>query len=356
MIKLNLGCGKKNKKGYINIDIQEPCDLRHDLRTPLPFSDNSVDEIYAEDFIRILSRKEWEQLRKEISRVLKVNGKLEIITLDLEYALRVFLSNKNRDNQDLWLKTIFGGQDNEYECCKNCFTKARLITDLFQLDFVDFKSEQLPERPDYRGYFHLTCCKRSMPRLVPRSLKMLIGVVIHIDYRVEKLLKNISKLQYPADLLLVDSSPGFDYVEKVNKYCIKYGIKKFNIEHLDINQNQPESERIGRCREIIRQEILSNDYDVWLSLECDQIIPVNKLKKFIGLMSVEDYQMIFASSWTKKALSDSDTNFGCALIKKKCLEKQGFLVEYPNMPDCWFGIEVFFKEQIIKSGGNCLVI
>src|SRR3990172_13367128 len=103
------------------------------------------------------------------------------------------------------------------------------------------------------------------------KFKALIGTPIHEckDYSIQRWLQNVAKLQAksPADLLLVDNSPGFDYVEKVKGYCKKYKIKNYKIKHLEINQNQPVPERIGRSREIVRQEILANDYGAWFSWE-----------------------------------------------------------------------------------------
>jgi len=357
-MKLNLGCGKKYRDGYINIDIQEPYDLKHDLRTPLPFVDNSVDEILADDFIRLLSREEWKRLKGEISRVLKEDGKVEIICLDLDFAMDAFLKNKDKANSDLWIQLIFGGQDNEYEFCKNCFTPGSLIADLFRAGFVDFKTKQPPEDPDYKGYFHLTCYKRKRPRLLPHSMRVLIGAPIHVDDPIEEWLENVSKLQleYPADLLLVDNSPGLGYVEKVRGYCEKYGVTNYKIKHLDINQNQPVAERIGRSREIIRQEVLSLDYDAWFSLEPFQFVPAEKLMRLLNLMSEPAFEIICAPSWAEKTFMDPDNNFGCAIIKRKCLEKRGFLLEYPDMPDCWHGVEVFFKKLVIQDGYKCLVI
>jgi len=55
-------------------------------------------------------------------------------------------------------------------------------------------------------------------------MKILIGAPIHEckDYCMERWLKNVSKMEYPADLLLVDNSPGLTYVEQVKDYCKKY--------------------------------------------------------------------------------------------------------------------------------------
>lgn len=191
-------------------------------------------------------------------------------------------------------------------------------------------------------------------------MKILIGTPIHQikDYAMERWLENVSKLrlEYPADFLMVDNSPGFDYVEKVKGYCQKYTIKNYQIKHLEINQAQPPSERIGRSREIIRTEFLSKDYDAWFSWECDQIIPTYTLDRLTALMKTGNYMMIHPNSWAREIPGEPNATFGCCLIKRECLEKYGFLLEYPDMPDCWHGGEVWFKKQVLKGGGNYIEV
>jgi predicted SAM-dependent methyltransferase len=53
MKKLNLGCGKRKQDGFINIDNRaefEP-DLICDIINGLPFEDDSVDMVLANDFL-----------------------------------------------------------------------------------------------------------------------------------------------------------------------------------------------------------------------------------------------------------------------------------------------------------------
>lgn len=49
LLRLNIGCGKKHMKGYVNCDMYEEtnADMIFDLEKKLPFEDNSIKEIYA---------------------------------------------------------------------------------------------------------------------------------------------------------------------------------------------------------------------------------------------------------------------------------------------------------------------
>ncbi|HPC10341.1 MAG TPA: class I SAM-dependent methyltransferase, partial [archaeon] len=56
-MKLNIGCGKKILKGYINLDVVKlpGVDIVHDLnKYPWPFKDNYFDEIYADNVLEHL--------------------------------------------------------------------------------------------------------------------------------------------------------------------------------------------------------------------------------------------------------------------------------------------------------------
>ena len=189
-------------------------------------------------------------------------------------------------------------------------------------------------------------------------MKVLIGTPIHQvkDYAMERWLKNVSELKHPADLLLVDNSPSTDYVEKVKGYCKKYTLKNYQIVHIDVHQENGADERIGRSREIIRQHVLTHNYDAWFSWECDQIIPTDTLDKLIAIMKEGNFMLVAHNSPGRIVQTDAIASFGVTLIKREPLEKYGFLLEYPNMPDCWHGGENWFKKQILQDGGNYLEV
>lgn len=190
-------------------------------------------------------------------------------------------------------------------------------------------------------------------------MKILIGTPIHIskDYCMEKWLENVSKLEYPADLLMVDNSLGLQYAEKVKGYCAKYGLTNYKIIHLEIPErgkgiHEEIHERICRSREIIRQYFLSGDYDAWFCWECDQIIPTNALDELVKLMRSGDFWVIVHNCWAENDI-DFNFDFGVALIKRNILEKYEFLPKFgtdPDVPDSWYNAEYWFKERLKKDG------
>ena len=88
-MKLHLGCGTKKLEGWVNIDSVPECrpDMVHDITRPLPYADQTADELLAEDllehfdkYIRYLVFYEW-------TRVLKVGGKIALQVPDFKTIL-----------------------------------------------------------------------------------------------------------------------------------------------------------------------------------------------------------------------------------------------------------------------------
>lgn len=81
MKRLNLGCGKFTKKGYVNVDIinYDNVDVIWNLNnTPYPFQDNEFDEI---EMINVLEHLEKPyKVVEELWRISKPNCKIHLIT------------------------------------------------------------------------------------------------------------------------------------------------------------------------------------------------------------------------------------------------------------------------------------
>ncbi|MFQ3676121.1 MAG: methyltransferase domain-containing protein [Endomicrobiia bacterium] len=79
MKKLNLGCGKDIKQGWINLDIVklDGVDIVYDInKLPLPFAENEFDYILCKDVLEHFDN--YVLLLKDLHRILKVGGVLEI--------------------------------------------------------------------------------------------------------------------------------------------------------------------------------------------------------------------------------------------------------------------------------------
>ena len=76
--KLNIGCGNDIKKDWINLDVYalDGVDVVHDInKLPLPFSNDEFDYVLCKD---VFEHVEYIPLLKEIHRILKPNGIVEI--------------------------------------------------------------------------------------------------------------------------------------------------------------------------------------------------------------------------------------------------------------------------------------
>ena len=78
-MKIDIGCGSAKKLGFIGLDISKlpGVDIVADIQKNIPLKDNSVEEIYCANVLHHIS--DWKTALKEMHRVLKVNGILELL-------------------------------------------------------------------------------------------------------------------------------------------------------------------------------------------------------------------------------------------------------------------------------------
>lgn len=188
-------------------------------------------------------------------------------------------------------------------------------------------------------------------------MKILIGTPIHEskDYSMDRWIASVSKFDRPCDLLMVDNSPDSEYLNKVHEYCKKYGLTNYKIMHIDVGRDSVLDERLAQSREVIRQEVLTKDYDAWCSLECDVIAPPDAIGKLADLIG--DYWMVSHGYPARDNPKETNAELGIALIKRKVLEKYGFTNQYgyvdPLRPNSLYGNDVWFIRRIDRdNGGN----
>ncbi|MCC5916041.1 MAG: methyltransferase domain-containing protein [Cryomorphaceae bacterium] len=98
-IKLHLACGEVYKEGWVNIDLfSKGADLKLDLRRPLPFPNDSCDEIYSEHFLEHL----WFpydalDFLKELHRVIKPGGKVVTGVPDSAWPMKSYFEGDHAD-------------------------------------------------------------------------------------------------------------------------------------------------------------------------------------------------------------------------------------------------------------------
>lgn len=93
MESLNLGCGAHYRDGWTNVDISStgPGVVAHDLRRPLPFSDDSFDLVYHSHVLEHFQRDQAPVFLAECLRVLRPGGLLRVVVPDLEQIVRHYL-------------------------------------------------------------------------------------------------------------------------------------------------------------------------------------------------------------------------------------------------------------------------
>lgn len=86
--KLNLGCGRHKKAGFLNVDLFPPAELTIDLRRGLPFDSNCCELIFSEHCFEHFDYPEpISHLFRECLRVLKPGGTLWFSVPDTEWPL-----------------------------------------------------------------------------------------------------------------------------------------------------------------------------------------------------------------------------------------------------------------------------
>ena len=137
-MKLHLGCGKKNILGWTNIDaFSEHADMKIDIKNLSDhFNNNSIDEVYACHVFEHFGRHEYSNIFKSIFGLLKPGGVFRISVPDFHACATYYCETLDIDSI---YGALYGGQINEFDYHKWCFTYDSLKNNLEELGFKDIK-------------------------------------------------------------------------------------------------------------------------------------------------------------------------------------------------------------------------
>lgn len=97
-MKLHLGCGKRDfGSGWIHIDKANYPHVTHKSVTYLPFSNDTVELIYASHLFEYFDREEAKQLLQEWHRVLKPKGILRLAVPDFQALCELYMDGQGLD-------------------------------------------------------------------------------------------------------------------------------------------------------------------------------------------------------------------------------------------------------------------
>lgn len=208
-------------------------------------------------------------------------------------------------------------------------------------------------------------------------VKILVGCPTADPYRycTQEWIDAVKALSYKGiDILLVDNSSSKDYFNEFSKKVPM--LKTERMENL--------RELIARDRNLIREKVLKENYDYFLSLEIDVIPPLNVIEKLLShnkeIVSgvyYKDYDVnitragklvrkaktILPLLWkaidkenvaqlTTKEVEDSKllevaiAGLGCLLIHRSVLEKVNFRVDLKESSAC---DDVWFCHDALKN-------
>ncbi|MCF6154446.1 MAG: glycosyltransferase [Candidatus Brocadia sp.] len=167
-IRLNLGCGTDIRQGYVNIDqrsipgVYQLADV-----SKLPYKNESVIEVLANDVIEHFPREQTEAVLNEWIRVLRPDGTLKVQCPDVRTLAHGLISNVIPVNE--FSRRIYGGQN-----YRGNFHYAGF--DIPEMKRMLRRLGMRPQRVSaYNGNFSITACRRFQPEA--RKLRViLVGV------------------------------------------------------------------------------------------------------------------------------------------------------------------------------------
>jgi predicted SAM-dependent methyltransferase len=251
---LNIACGQRYHKDWINIDFHSDSRFvkKMNILSGLPFESNSMDAVYCGHFLEHIDVEECKIVLSEIYRVLKPAGVIRVVVPDLENICREYLKilelalvNEDYLKKHEWITTELFDQmvrNVEGGKMKEIFNKVSIQQDV---DLAGYIKERTGDELLAEGYKHLNKKNRKitihkiinkMPYIylkiikffIPKNLKTFVFNDTSIGEKHRWMYDRLS-----LKLLLEYSNFNCISAEKYNSSKIK----NFNEYKLDINED-----------------------------------------------------------------------------------------------------------------------
>jgi predicted SAM-dependent methyltransferase len=96
---LNVGCGNKFHKAWVNVDMSSnsPHVKSYNLLNGIPFPDDQFDVVYHSQVLEHFSKEKAPSFARECFRVLKPGGIMRVVVPDLENIVREYIKHLNEN-------------------------------------------------------------------------------------------------------------------------------------------------------------------------------------------------------------------------------------------------------------------
>ena len=188
-VNLNLGCGVKVLKGFINVDLYDLKDLKEakgilheaevkgryikaDVRE-LPFKDNFADYILASEILEHIPLVDLSRTLLEWIRVLKPGGRMVIKSPDFDEMAKDWLEGFDPKTYSEKAQGIYGNQITEYEVHRSPINRKLLEYFLYNMGIKKGKIWVYPKGHKMVGY----------PGIKARADRVYRYGEVHVDFR-----------------------------------------------------------------------------------------------------------------------------------------------------------------------------
>ncbi len=190
---LNLGCGQKYHKDWLNIDFVSNSEYvkGHNLLKGIPLNDESVDVVYHSHVLEHFSKEDGYHFIRECFRVLTKDGVIRIAVPDLEVIVKEYLRNlqlaiqgdKNAIHNYEWIKlelfdqmlrNTSGGEMGKY-LHQNIIPNEEYVFNRIGVEGKNIRNDYLKKQNQTNSFVNNIPYKASKKKLIKKFIKRFLN-------------------------------------------------------------------------------------------------------------------------------------------------------------------------------------